>query len=281
MKPETIAGWQQRAASDLAPITETPLREAQWLLSAALSKSQAWVLTHQDELLAAAEVKKLNRWLTQRLDHVPLAYLTGSQPFWTLDLAVSSDTLVPRADSELLVTQALKRIDPQQMVHVADLGTGTGAIALAIASERPRCKVLATDISSAALALARQNAESHAIGNVHFAGGDWCAALGGRDFEVIVSNPPYVESGFADLDDKLAHEPRSALASGVDGLDDLRRICACAGGHLVEGGYLLLEHGHMQADALSGILRANDFVAITTYADLAGQPRVTEAQRRH
>ena len=276
-----ISEWRRGALRRLADVSDSAALDADLLLSGVLRRPRAWLRAHDDTTIAAADLATLERWLAQRRDHVPLAYLTGEQHFWTLTLTVTPGTLVPRPETEHLVEQALARIPPDTDADVADLGTGSGAVALAIASERPRARVIATDVSRAALDVARGNAARLSIGNVAFRHGDWFDALPDalprRRFDVIASNPPYVESDYPGLDAALRHEPRSALAAGADGLDDIRRIVAGAGAHLKPRGHLLLEHGHMQAGAVSGILRTARFEAPETYRDLAGNDRVTAA----
>ncbi len=273
-----IADWRRAAAARLAEASDTATLDADLLLAGVLGRPRAWLRAHDDETLSAEDLATLSSWLEQRCAHVPLAYLTGEQAFWTLTLTVTPGTLVPRPETEHLVEAALACIPETGPVDVADLGTGSGAVALAIASERPEAQVVATDLSRAALDVACGNAERLGIGNVTFRHGDWFEALPGMRFDVIASNPPYVESGYPGLTDTLRHEPVSALASGPDGLDDIRRIAADAGAYLAPGGHILLEHGHMQGEAVSGILRAARFDAPRTLRDLAGNDRVTVAQ---
>ncbi|MEL6950655.1 MAG: peptide chain release factor N(5)-glutamine methyltransferase [Pseudomonadota bacterium] len=273
-----ISEWRDHAMRKLADTTETAALDAELLLAGVLGQSRAWLRSHGDTALSPADRDTLQSWLEQRCDHVPLAYLTGEQAFWTLTLTVTPGTLVPRPETEHLVEQALTRIPPDTPIDVADLGTGSGAVALAIASERPQAQVVATDLSEAALAVARDNAKRLGISNVRFRHGDWFDALPGMRFDVIASNPPYVEAGFTGLDTTLRHEPRDALAAGDDGLDDIRRIVATAGANLRAGGHLLLEHGHRQGPVVSGILLAANFQAVDTIPDLAGHDRITTAQ---
>ena len=192
-------------------------------------------------------------------------------------LAVCPDTLVPRPDTEILVDQALQRIPRKSNWRVLDLGTGSGAIALAIARERPLCSVIATDISLSALCVARENARRLAIPNVEFVCGSWCAGLAEDAFDVVVSNPPYV----ADSDPHLAalsHEPQRALAAGPDGLDAIRIISRQARRPLKAGGSILIEHGDSQADAVAALLAADGWTITGSARDLAGRPRVTIAE---
>src|SRR5690606_21756387 len=196
--------------------------------------------------------------------------------FWTLDLAVTPDTLIPRPETELLVEEALARLDPALPLRVADLGTGSGAIALSIASERPRARVIATDHSEAALAVARANADGNDLGRrVEFRSGDWFGPLAGERFDLIASNPPYIAERDPHLEQgDLRYEPPLALASGADGLDAIRILAATAPRHLAAGGWLLLEHGHDQGAAVRALLGAAGFEQVATVADLEGRDRV-------
>jgi release factor glutamine methyltransferase len=218
--------------------------------------------------------------IEQREAGEPVAYITGRRGFWSLDLEVTPATLIPRPETELLVELALDRIPLDKASRVLDLGTGSGAIALAIARERPLAKVVATDASSDALAVAQRNARHHHINNVSFVHGDWFAPLHDQHFDVIVSNPPYIEASDPHLQQgDLRFEPISALASGNDGLDDIRRIVRDAGLHLVPGGWLLFEHGWNQGDASRTLLRDADFVELSTSRDLEQRDRVSMGRR--
>src|SRR5690606_17782869 len=231
--------------------------EAVMLLLHLLDRPQAWLYAHGDAAVPAAAVAGFRALVARREAGEPVAYLVGRRGFWTLDLAVTPDTLIPRPETELLVEQALARIAPGVPARVADLGTGSGAIALAIASERPLARVVATDRSEAALAVARANASTHGLhGRVEFRAGDWFAPVAGERFDLVASNPPYIADGDPHLGQgDLRHEPASALSSGADGLDAIRVLVASAPVHLVPGGWLLLEHGFDQARAVRSLLR--------------------------
>jgi release factor glutamine methyltransferase len=217
--------------------------------------------------------------LERRARGEPVAYITGSRGFWSLELEVTPATLIPRPETELLVELALQRLPRDSACAVADLGTGSGAIALALASERPHCRVTATDASEAALEVARRNAARLGIGNVVFAQGDWMAPLGDDRFGLIVSNPPYIEAGDAHLArGDLRFEPPTALASGNDGLDDIRRIVASAREHLLPGGWLLFEHGWNQGDAARALLDQAGYTDVFTAQDLEQRDRVSGAR---
>ena len=205
-----------------------------------------------------------------------MAYITGRQGFWSLELEVTPATLIPRAETELLVELALARLPCDTACSVADLGTGSGAIALAIASERPLAKVVATDASAAALAVAQRNAARLGITHVRFAQGDWLAPLAGQAFDLIVSNPPYIEAADPHLGEgDLRFEPATALASGADGLDAIRRIVHAAPAHLDPGGWLLFEHGWNQGEASRALLAGAGYAEVFTARDLERRERVS------
>ena len=217
--------------------------------------------------------------VARRLAGEPVAYLRGRQGFWTLDLAVSPDTLIPRPETELLVELALARLPTDAGLRLADLGTGSGAIALALASERPDAELDAVDASDAALAVARRNAAGAGLGNVAFHRGHWFEPLTGRRYHLVASNPPYVADGDPHLDrGDLRHEPPMALSSGPDGLDAIRLIVAAAPAHLHAGGWLLLEHGHDQGGAVRALLHAAGLEAVATHRDLEHRDRVSLAR---
>ncbi len=259
-----------------AACTQIARVDAEALLIHALQRERAWLFAHARAALPAEAVARFEDLLARRAQGEPVAYLTGRRGFWTLDLAVGPATLIPRADTERLVELALERLDMQPGRRVADLGTGSGAIALALASERPQAQVLATDVSAAALALAEANAQAHGLHNVAFAHGIWLAPLVGQRFDLIASNPPYIAADDPHLTQgDLRYEPLSALTSGIDGLDDIRQIATAAPAHLQPGGWLLLEHGWDQGNAVRALLSAAGFIAVETYQDLEVRDRVT------
>jgi len=251
-----------------------PRLEAQMLLLHALGQppqARAWLLAHDDDALPADAAARLHALATRRLAGEPMAYLTGEKHFHGLRLRVDARVLDPRDDTETLVDWALALLPPDAPRRVLDLGTGSGAIALAIAHARPRARVTAVDASADALAVARANAERLGLA-VTLRHGDWLAPVAGEVFDLIVSNPPYIAEGDAHLP-ALAHEPRAALVSGADGLDDLRRIVATAPAHLAPGGWLLLEHGWDQAAAVRALLADAGFAQVQSRRDLAGIER--------
>ncbi len=254
--------------------------DAEWLLAHACAQPRSWLYAHGDEVVDAPTRQRFLTLVDRREAGEPVAYLTGTRGFWTFALRVTPETLIPRPETEMLVELALAQLPEQCDLRIADLGTGSGAIALALASERPRALVVATDASEAALAIARENASSLGVDNVRFRRGDWCAALGDERFDLIASNPPYIAADDAHLHEgDLRFEPGAALASGHDGLDAIRTIVRQSPAHLVSDGWLLLEHGLTQAAAVRALLESAGFVDIASTRDLEHRERITCARR--
>lgn len=254
---------------------DTPLLDAELLLANALGRPRAWLLAHATDVLPAGTYAEYASALARRASGEPVAYILGRAAFWSLDLAVGPATLVPRPDTETLVEQVLALFDARP-IRVLDLGTGSGAIALALARERPGWDVLGVDIDPAAVDIALRNAAHNGVANVHFVEGDWFAPVAGSQFELIVSNPPYIRA-----DDPcllgigLRFEPRVALASGADGFDALRTVVGGAPRHLLSGGTLACEHGAEQGAELRSLFTRAGFTAVRSVRDLAGHERVT------
>ena len=274
---ETLTQAQHQLASALSlPASEARI-EAQLLLRRALGNiSHAQLLMVDRESMPQVQAEGFGEMLQRRLAGEPVAYILGQREFYGLILFVSPDVLIPRADTETLVEAALARIPEQQSFHTLDLGTGSGAIALAIASQRPLSKVTAVDASLLALQVAKHNAEALRLANVRLLLSDWFAAVAKETFDVIVSNPPYIAANDPHLaQGDLRFEPATALASGADGLDDIRRIVSAAPHFLKPTGWLLLEHGYDQAPAVRQLLEENGFIEVGSEKDLAGIERVT------
>lgn len=274
MSTTTVAELLRGAAARLPG--DDARYEAEALLLHVLGVERAWLFAHATDPIGDGDLDRFEQLLVQRVDGKPLAYLVGRRGFWTLDLQVSPDTLIPRPETEVLVELALQRLAQQGPVQVADLGTGSGAIALSIASERPQAQMLATDFSEGALTVAAANARSHGLGNVSFRQGSWLQPLAGARFDLIASNPPYIASADPHLQQgDLRFEPMSALASGSDGLDAIREIVTGAPMHLLPGGWLLLEHGWDQGEPIRALLQQAGFVDVDTVKDLEQRDRVT------
>jgi release factor glutamine methyltransferase len=265
------------ATRRLESVSESPRLDAELLLARAIDTTRSYLFAHPDDTLDALAAERFEESLARRVDGEPMAYITGTREFWSLELMVTPATLVPRPETEILVDLALREIPRRAEWRVLDLGTGSGAIALAIASERPLCTVTATDISTEALAVAEQNARQLTLSNVEFLSGDWGEPVSGQTFHVIVSNPPYVEAGDTALK-ALHREPRSALASGKDGLDAIRQLAASGGELLEADGVMLIEHGAGQKDQVAELLRQHCWTDIRCHNDYAALPRVTIAR---
>jgi release factor glutamine methyltransferase len=256
--------------------TATARIEVQCLLQHTLSVPRSYLLAHPEQVLDAAQLAAYDSMLQRRLQGEPVAHILGEREFFGLNFKVTPDTLIPRPETELLVEQTLLHIPAQGRFRVLDLGTGSGAIALSIAHARPDAEVTAVDASEAALQVARANAQRLGIANVGFQQSDWFYALKGQRFDLIVSNPPYVAAGDKHLaEGDVRFEPISALASGTDGLDDIRRIVSRAGGFLEPGAWLLLEHGYDQSAKVCDLLRQNGFAEVFSAKDIAGIDRVS------
>ncbi|WP_460453822.1 peptide chain release factor N(5)-glutamine methyltransferase [Arenimonas aestuarii] len=272
----TLANAIREAASRL-PGDEARL-EAELLLAHALERPRSWFYAHSGDVLDGSQARAFDALLRRREGGEPVAQITGHRGFWSLELAVTPDTLIPRPETELLVELALERLPPAEMGQVLDLGTGTGAIALAIASERPLVDVSAVDVSEAALGVARANAVDAGL-PLRLLQGDWFEPVAGDVYRMIVSNPPYIAENDPHLGQgDLRFEPRSALASGADGLDAIRLIVSGAPTHLLPGGWLLVEHGHDQGAAVRSLFQSQGFAQVATARDLERRERVTHGQ---
>ena len=264
------------AASLLAARSNSPRIDAEVLMQAATEQSLAWLISYGDTAPSAEHTKRFYSFVARRHSGEPIAYIVGHKEFWSLDLDVNEHVLVPRADTETLVEAALDLIPIDQAYSIADLGTGSGAIALAIAKERPRASVTALDVSQDALRVAQSNAKKHSLNNVRFLLSDWFAELNAQRFDLILSNPPYVHSDDPHLDKgDLPAEPDLALIGKDDGLGDIRQIVQQAKAYLKGDKALIIEHGSNQGDAVREIFSEHGYQEVITHNDLAGLPRCT------
>jgi release factor glutamine methyltransferase len=274
--------WTVAQAMATARAAGVDRLDAQWMLCHVFGQPRSWLLAHDEALLSAQQSSQLRDWIDRRAAGEPLAYLTGEREFHGLRLQVTPDVLIPRADTETLVDWALELLrkadEAGRAPQVLDLGTGSGASALALRHAHPHAEVTAIDVSPAALVVARANAQRLGL-SVRFRQSDWWQTVAGERFSLIVSNPPYIADGDAHLN-ALAHEPQLALTSGLDGLDAIREIAASASAHLAPNGWLLLEHGHDQADAVAELLRQGGLAAIETRRDFANVQRCTGGQQK-
>ncbi len=275
---QTFLSLLTEAETRLQAASDSPRLDAEVLLAHALGRDRSHLRAHPEAVLDASQALVFADLVDARLRGEPIAYLTSKREFWSLELKVTPATLIPRPETELLVEEALLRIPAQADWEILDLGTGSGAIALAIAKERPLIHVTATDRSAEALSVARSNATALGLKNMEFIQGDWFEAVSARCFHLIASNPPYVAETDPHLKQgDLRFEPLSALASGPDGLEDLRRIVAGAPDYLYKDGALLLEHGLDQGAAVRGLLQTTGFVGARSVRDLSGHERVSLA----
>jgi release factor glutamine methyltransferase len=273
LKVTTLANAIRDAAIRLT--SDEARLEAELLLAHALDRPRSWFYAHAGDMLEPRDSQAFEELIRRRDRGEPVAQITGRRGFWSLELLVTPDTLIPRPETELLVELALERLPRTEPRHVLDMGTGTGAVALAIASERPLADVTATDASEAALAVARDNAAESGL-PLTLLPSDWYRGLPDRRFDVVVSNPPYIAAADPHLrQGDLRFEPMSALVSGVDGLDAIRVIAAGALAHLKPGGWLLVEHGHDQGAAVRALFEEAGLASVATERDLEQRERVT------
>ncbi|NIH15633.1 peptide chain release factor N(5)-glutamine methyltransferase [Serratia symbiotica] len=269
--------WLKAAAARLTH-SDSPRRDAEILLGFITGRARAFLLAFDETRLTPQQQQQLEALLVRREQGEPVAYLVGEREFWSLPLSVSPATLIPRLDSECLVALALERL-PIASCHILDLGTGTGAIALALASERPDCTVIGVDVQPDALALAQHNAQKLTISNVQFLQGNWFSSLAPQHFALIASNPPYIDADDAHLmQGDVRFEPANALVAAQQGLADLDAIVRQAPQHLQPQGWLLLEHGWQQGRSVRALMLAAGFRAVATYRDYGHNERVTLGQ---
>ena len=274
--PVSIADAIAETTARLRAVSESARLDAEILIARAIDMPRSYVFAHPEDELDADAVARLEGTVQRRMSGEPMAYISGFKEFWSLELMVSPATLVPRPETEILVDRALREIPRKADWPILDLGTGSGAIALAIASDRPLSKVTATDISADALAIAQQNARQLNLANVEFLQGDWIAPVAGQTFRIVTSNPPYVREGDPYLD-SLQAEPDLALTAGPGGLEAIETLARDCRPIIDAEGMLFLEHGAEQREAVADILTAYGWGSIRCYDDYAGLPRVTSA----
>ncbi len=253
--------------------------DAEILLASSMNTDRASLYAYPEREVSKDHAVHFQLLLNKRIDDYPIAYLIGNKEFWSLELKVDQNTLIPRPETECLVEAALEFIPANRQYEILDLGTGSGAIALAIAKERPNSKVLAVDRSQEALNVATENADRHNIKNVHFMQSDWFSELAGKQFDLIISNPPYVESddeGFSD--GEIRYEPRLALDGGHQGMQAINHLIPASTHFLKSDGRLMLEHGYQQASVIQHLFGANQYKDIHSRQDYAGHDRVSFAQ---
>ena len=264
----------------LGRVTGEPRREAEILLAAALDKPRTWLLTHSEQrILDCDATDRYESHVTRRAHGEPIAYILGSKEFWSLLLEVTPDVLIPRPETELVVERALAHLPVDAPGRVLDLGAGSGAIALAIAHDRPRLQVVGTDVSSAAIEVARRNASRLHLQNIELRTGPWFEPVRGEHFTLVASNPPYIAVDDARVERGVRrYEPHDALFTGQEGLEALQVVVSGAPAHLVPGGWLLVEHGDLQGIDARRLFAAAGFEQVVTHRDLAGLERCTEGR---
>lgn len=276
----TFRQWLTQAIARLGA-SDSPRRDAEILLGHVTGKARTWILAFDETVLTAEQLAELEALLARRVNGEPVAHLVGQREFWSLPLFVSPATLIPRPDTECLVEQALVRL-PQTACRILDLGTGTGAIALALASERADCKVTAVDFMPDAAALAARNAAHLALNNVTVLQSDWFSALKGQRFAMIVSNPPYIDETDPHLaEGDVRFEPRTALVAADQGLADLAHIIREGRQYLLPGGFMLLEHGWKQGEAVRALFNEAGYLDVETCRDYGDNERLTLGRWPH
>ena len=266
------------AVKRLTVSSDSARLDAEILLCQTIDMPRSYLFAHPEDELDDLTRERFESLQARRIDGEPMSYITGVREFWSHELLVSPATLVPRPETELLVELALREIPREAEWRILDLGTGSGAIAISIAAERPLCEITATDASDEALAIARENVRQADLGNISCITGNWTEPVAAQRFDLIVSNPPYVRNDDEALQN-LRHEPLSALASGDDGLDDIRILARDCVAILADDGWLMLEHGADQQEDVASILEAEGWVDVACHNDLAGKPRVTAARQ--
>ena len=275
----TFENLLSQSLNTLAPSSSSARLDAEVLLSAAVGCDRAYLVAHSDKLVDRSQLTNFNALLSRRQQGEPVAYILGHKEFWSLPIKTTSNTLIPRPETEHLVEQALARLPIDSDAMVFDLGTGSGAVAIAIAAERPGTRIIAVDICAKALAVAEDNARTLALLNISFRQGNWYAPLADLRADLIVSNPPYVRDDDPHLDKgDIAHEPALALRGGKTGMDEIEKIARGGKHHLQAKGSLIMEHGFDQGTAVRACLQGQDYLNIVTTKDYSGLDRITQCQ---
>lgn len=273
---QSIQSQLDRATTLLSSVSESARLDAEVLLCHCLGKPRSFLRAWPERQLNSTQSRQFLALLEQRRQGWPIAYLTGEREFWSRTFLVTPDVLIPRPDSELLIELSLSLLPDRQACKIIDLGTGSGILAITLAAELPLAQVLATDISEYALKVARQNAEQLRVGNVRFENSHWFDAVSDGDFDLVISNPPYIAESDPHLQQgDVRFEPKTALISDETGLKDIRLLAEQAGNHLKPNGGLLIEHGYDQSDQVQTILKQLHYRQVATHSDLSGNPRVT------
>lgn len=263
-----------------AALGQNPSMEAEILLCYSLNKSRTYLFAHPEELLSPKQLETYQNLMTKRAEGIPIAYIIGEREFWSLNLKVNQHTLIPRHETERLVELALEHIHNHSETCILELGTGSGAIALALGKERPHWKIIACDLSEEALNIAKENARNHQINNVHFYQSDWFSKIPQRKYHAIIANPPYISEHDPHLQEgDLRYEPRNALVSSQEGLADLQYIIKQSYEHLLPDGLLLLEHGFDQKSKVHTILNELRYKSVQCWQDIQIHDRVSGGWR--
>ncbi|MDD5265730.1 MAG: peptide chain release factor N(5)-glutamine methyltransferase [Methylococcales bacterium] len=276
----TIKTLLAHAANSLTSHSDSPLLDAEVLLGFVLNKPRTYLRAWCDNTLTDQQISAFEALIKQRLQGIPIAYLTGTREFWSRDFTVTPDVLIPRPDTELLIELSLDLIPKNQAANLIDLGTGSGIIAVTLAAERPNAHVTAVDASLAAVAVARHNARQHQLTNIEFYQSDWFANVPESLFDLVISNPPYIDSDDEHLQQgDVRFEPKTALIADNQGLSDIQIIADKARSYLKPAGHLLIEHGYNQAPQVQAIFNALAYDKVQSHIDLSGQPRVTHGRK--
>ena len=274
----TITQALHQSIEQLQSVSDSAHLDAELLLCSVLNKDRSFLHTWPEQELEKSQLMSFQQLIALRLKGNPIAHILGQRGFWSLNLKVTTDTLIPRPETERLVELALDNIPQNKHWHILDLGTGSGAIGLAIAQERPLCEITATDQSTAALSIAKENAKTHHLKNIQFIESHWFENIKAQKFDMIVSNPPYICENDVHLSQgDVRFEPLSALTAGADGLNDIRIIIKEGKNYLASNAMILLEHGFDQADAVIALFQSENYEQVINYSDYNAQPRVTTA----